>query len=105
MQPDKQPSGDQPIPEEPRGKTRTRRSQQEIYGDQPTRKSDRTPKPKRKHDDYVNSVFTALLPADQHPEETSKHFIVSFLPQSLRRHEIIDFTAMTLYDSLNATRI
>ncbi|KAM4061690.1 reverse transcriptase (RNA-dependent DNA polymerase) [Hirsutella rhossiliensis] len=79
MQPDKQPSGDQPIPEEPRGKTRTRRSQQEIYGDQPTRKSDRTPKPKRKHDDYVNSVFTTLLPADQHPEGNLEIFHSVFL--------------------------
>lgn len=78
MQPDTQPSSDLQ-PEAARGETRTRRSQQVLYGDQPTRKSDRTPKPTRKHDDYVNSVFTALLPTEQHPEGNLATFHSVFL--------------------------
>ncbi|KAJ3455235.1 hypothetical protein MRS44_013835 [Fusarium solani] len=74
----KQPSGDQTTPEA-RGTTRTRRSQKELYGDQPTRKSDRTPKPNRRYDDYVHSVFTTLLPTDQHPEGNLATFHSVFL--------------------------
>ncbi|KAL3955856.1 hypothetical protein ACCO45_009875 [Purpureocillium lilacinum] len=66
-------------PQAARGATRTRRSQRELYGDQPTRKSSRTPKPRRKHGDDVHSVFTALLPIHQHPEGSLKTFHSIFL--------------------------
>ncbi|KAK4060469.1 hypothetical protein Purlil1_14295 [Purpureocillium lilacinum] len=78
MHPDTQPSSDLQ-PQAARGATRTRRSQRELYGDQPTRKSSRTPKPRRKHGDDVHSVFTALLPIHQHPEGSLKTFHSIFL--------------------------
>ncbi|PHH92205.1 hypothetical protein CDD83_8405 [Cordyceps sp. RAO-2017] len=76
-----QQSDDQPTPataqSEPR--IRRRRHQRELYGEQPTRKSARTPKPNRKTNDYAHSVFTALLPTDKHPEGDLATFHSVFL--------------------------
>ncbi|KAJ6436334.1 reverse transcriptase family protein [Purpureocillium lavendulum] len=78
MHPDTQPSSDLQ-PQAARGATRTRRSQQELYGDQPTRKSSRAPKPIRKLGDDAHSVFTSQLPANQHPEGNLTTFHSIFL--------------------------
>ncbi|KAK4078062.1 hypothetical protein Purlil1_12083 [Purpureocillium lilacinum] len=78
MHPDTQPSSDLQ-PYAARGATRTRRSQRELYGDQPTRKSSRAPKPIRKLGDDAHSVFTSQLPANQHPEGSLTTFHSIFL--------------------------
>ncbi|UNI16665.1 hypothetical protein JDV02_003082 [Purpureocillium takamizusanense] len=78
MHPDTQPSSDLQ-PQAARGATRTRRSQRELYGDQPTCKSSRAPKPNRKYGDDAHSVFASQLPANQHPEGCLTTFHSIFL--------------------------
>ncbi|KAJ6437605.1 reverse transcriptase family protein [Purpureocillium lavendulum] len=80
--PDKQPrdnqQADQPGPSNDSRRHR-RRKPEELYGTEPTRKSARTPKPKQRFDDTINTVLTTLLPVEQHPEGNLVTFHSIFL--------------------------
>ena len=73
------PQQQQQTPADQDGSRHRRRTQKEMYGDKPTRRSERTPKPKQNHDDYINSIFTTLLLTQEYPEGNHTTFHSVFL--------------------------